>query len=339
MARGVDGFRVDTIPSLFEDEGYPDEPLANDPNCLPVDYCYLNHIYSKDRPQTFDMVIQWRQVLKEFASQNDEIPRVIMTEAYSPVDVVMGYYGNSTHDGASFTFNFFFIRNTSLTSNGLDFKKIIDTWMYYLPEGRTANWVLGNHDNHRVGDRIGKDRIDVLNIMVMTLPGVGVSYNGEEFGQLDGFVSWEETQDPNALNAGEDRYLQFTRDPERTPLQWDESKNAGFSNGNKTWLPVSKLYKETNAKKAIDAKESHYHVYNDVMALRKEKTLQDGSLKTISVNDGVLILIRELEGSETYASILNFGSNTEIIDLGSVKELPQNLNVRVASVGAKLKKG
>lgn len=65
----MSGFRVDAVPHLFEimkdaDGNYPDEPLSgntNDPN----DWNYLNHIYTKDMPETIDMVYQWREVLDE----------------------------------------------------------------------------------------------------------------------------------------------------------------------------------------------------------------------------------------------------------------------------------
>ncbi|XP_044726443.1 maltase 1-like [Chrysoperla carnea] len=221
-------------------------------------------------------------------------------------------------------------------------KKLIDTYLEYLPSGRTPNWVLGNHDNHRVADRLGAGRIDALNIYTMTLPGVGVSYNGEEIGQEDGFVSWEETQDPNAINAGEDRYLQFTRDPERTPLQWDTTKNAGFSTANKTWLPVSDKYKQTNAKSQSPANaDSHYNVYKTLIQLRKKSTLQDGSVATQTVGKNVLVVTRELKNSPTYLSVLNLGDQNEVVDLSKVATnvVEKSLKVEVASVGASNKKG
>lgn len=65
---GVDGFRVDTISSLFEVAGYPDEPLSGDPGSTENDYGYLLHPYTNDQPETYDMVYQWRALLDEYTA-------------------------------------------------------------------------------------------------------------------------------------------------------------------------------------------------------------------------------------------------------------------------------
>lgn len=143
---GVDGFRIDAVPTLFEvnkdkDENYPDEPRNtwnNDPN----DPSYLNHIYTQDQPETIDMVYQWRAVMDEFQKEFGGDTRVIMTESYSPINVVMQYYGNATHEGAHMPFNFQIIMNLNNNSNAYDFKRTCDTWMDNMPEGKTPNWVV-----------------------------------------------------------------------------------------------------------------------------------------------------------------------------------------------------
>lgn len=66
MDRGVDGFRVDAIPHMFEDDQFRDEPLSFNPNAQPWEYDYLDHIYTKDHPLTFDMVYQFRDLLDEY---------------------------------------------------------------------------------------------------------------------------------------------------------------------------------------------------------------------------------------------------------------------------------
>jgi alpha-glucosidase len=71
MGKGVSGFRIDIIPALFEkiDENgnFPDEPLSNNPYCDKNDYCYLNHIYTMNQPETYDMAYQWRETLNKFS--------------------------------------------------------------------------------------------------------------------------------------------------------------------------------------------------------------------------------------------------------------------------------
>lgn len=65
-------------------------------------------------------------------------------------------------------------------------------------------------------------------MLSMILPGMAVTYNGDEIGMVDKRdISWEDTQDPQACNAGKEQYKKVSRDPERTPFQWDATKNAG----------------------------------------------------------------------------------------------------------------
>lgn len=86
-------------------------------------------------------------------------------------------------------------------------------------------------------------------------------FKGEEIAMTDGEVTWEETKDPAACNTDDPiNYYKASRDPERTPFQWDDSKNAGFTTGNSTWLPVARNYKEVNVKKQLEAPKSHYKV-------------------------------------------------------------------------------
>lgn len=67
-----------------------------------------------------------------------------------------------------------------------------------------------------------------MTMLTMILPGVAVTYYGEEIGMADYFnISWEATQDPQACNADKQSYQKFTRDPCRTPFQWDDTKNSG----------------------------------------------------------------------------------------------------------------
>jgi len=86
---------------------------------------------------------------------------------------------------------------------------------------------MGNHDNPRVASRF-PGRSDQMTMLSMILPGLAVTYNGDEIGMVDKRdISWEDTQDPQACNAGKEQYANLSRDPERTPFQWDATKNAG----------------------------------------------------------------------------------------------------------------
>lgn len=86
---------------------------------------------------------------------------------------------------------------------------------------------MGNHDNPRVYSRY-PGRGDQMTMLSMVLPGLAVTYNGDEIGMVDKRdISWKDTKDPAACNVGEQRYAAASRDPERTPFQWDATKNAG----------------------------------------------------------------------------------------------------------------
>jgi alpha-glucosidase len=91
---------------------------------------------------------------------------------------------------------------------------------------------MGNHDNKRVASRFGQDMVDPINTLVMLLPGTAITYNGEEIGMADGTVRWDQTVDPWGKSGGMAKYEMTSRDPFRTPFQWNDLHNAGKSIGN-----------------------------------------------------------------------------------------------------------
>lgn len=79
----------------------------------------------------------------------------------------------------------------------------------------------------RASTRFGEELVDALNVLTAFLPGSKITYYGEEIGMKNAFVPWSQTQDPAALMLGPNRYLEATRDPQRTPMQWNDNDNAG----------------------------------------------------------------------------------------------------------------
>ncbi|TDG41740.1 hypothetical protein AWZ03_011846 [Drosophila navojoa] len=314
LDRGVAGFRIDAVPWCFEvvpdaDGRYPDEPLSGY-TTDPDDAAYLKHIYTQDLIETVDMVYQWRQLLDDYQRIHGGDTRVLMVETYSSLDYVMKFYGNRTTKGAQIPFNFQFIvggegnkNNTELSANG--FVKIINSWLGQMPAGQTANWVMGNHDQRRVGSRYGEGRIDIMNMLQMFLPGVSITYQGEELGMTDGYISWADTRDPAACNSNETIYQQFTRDPARTPMQWSSEANAGFSTNSSTWLPINPNYVAVNVAAESAADTSHLKLYKQLVELRKSKTLQYGSTRYAAINENVLAIKRALSGQPTYVLVAN----------------------------------
>lgn len=149
LQRGVDGFRIDAVPFLYEIEKdstgkYLDEPRTNDPACGPDDTCYLNHIYTQNLDPTFDMVYQWRAVMDEFKTENGGDTKILMTEAYTSLENNMRLYTNGVKKGSQIPFNFELISNLKDTSTATDYAKYINLWLNTMPKAEDfqANWVV-----------------------------------------------------------------------------------------------------------------------------------------------------------------------------------------------------
>lgn len=100
-------------------------------------------------------------------------------------------------------------------------------------------------------------------------------------------ISWNQTVDPPALNAGEERYYLSSRDFHRSPFQWDDSPNAGFTRGNKTWLPVNYNYYYTNVQIQQKYPLSHLNVYKKLVELRKNAAFVNGTYEGTVLTDDV----------------------------------------------------
>lgn len=96
----------------------------------------------------------------------------------------------------------------------------------------------------------------------------------------DVIISWEDSVDPPACNSNETTYYAVSRDPCRTPFQWDDSRNAGFNRFTKPWLPISTNYKCVNVKTQRAQPRSHLNNYKRLIKLRKEASLGDASYES-----------------------------------------------------------
>ncbi|KAB0799128.1 hypothetical protein PPYR_07008 [Photinus pyralis] len=333
LDKGVDGFRIDAIPYLFEDDRFLDEPLSNAPGVPSDNHKYLNHPYTSDQPETFDMVQQWRQLVDTYTQEHGGDARVIMTEAYTDINNTMRYYGEGDKNGAHFTFNFQFVSYLKKESTANDILNIINEWLDKMPAKYTSNWVLGNHDNTRIATKYGPERVDGMNMLIAGLPGVMVTYNGEEIGQENGEVSWEQGQDPSACIANKEDFQSISRDFERTPFQWDDTVNAGFNKGKAPWLPVSNKYKETNLKaQSIPGVKSHFHVYQELVELRRESAFTDGAFKRAALSENVLAYTRGLENGPVYLVVINIANVSERVDISRFEGVKTNVKVLISNI-------
>ncbi|XP_076288788.1 alpha-glucosidase-like [Lasioglossum baleicum] len=329
LNKGVDGFRVDAIPHLCEDARLLDEPLTghtDDPN----NYDYTVKKYTQSQPHTYEIVKGWSKVLKEYKGN-----RAMMMEAYTDIPHTMKYFSS----GASFPFNFGMITNLNENSTVAEYKQLIDTWMTSMPNSGTANWVAGNHDKSRLATRFGPERARAVTLMTLLLPGVSVTYNGDEIGMVDTWVSWKDTKDPQGCNAGQDGFETMSRDPARSPFQWDKTTSAGFSTNPKTWIPVNANYKTVNLETEKAQKDSYYNFYNSIAWLRKAPFVRKGSLVMNLLNKNVLLVARETAENGSVYAIVNLGASQESVDLSVLDNVSCRLNVYYSTVNFDLTSG
>ncbi|CAB3230468.1 unnamed protein product [Arctia plantaginis] len=337
LAKGVAGFRVDAVNCLYEVDKnlfggrYPDEPLSGNIDAHPESHDYHNHIYTKDQNETYYMVYEWREVFDEFKAI-DGLTRVMMTEVYASVQDVMKYFGEGDKKGAQMPFNFDLITDVNEFSSAYDIKRAVDKFITYKPLDKQANWVVGNHDNSRMATRYGSSLVDGINMIVLLLPGVGVTYMGEELGLVDGYVSWEDTVDPSGCNTNDPiNYVSSSRDPERTPFQWNAEKNAGFSTADKTWLPVAEGYETLNAEVQMAAERSHFKIYQKLAKLRQEKVFRYGRYESLAMNADVFVF-RRWYNNENYLVVVNMRETDHEINLSYFENVTGDVSVVLRSI-------
>ncbi|XP_053692702.1 probable maltase [Sabethes cyaneus] len=335
LDRGIGGFRIDAIPYLFESAEvngrYRDEPLSRATDD-PENPKYLIHSETFDQPETYDMIYQWRSLLDEYSAR-DNNTRIMMTEAYTSLPKNIELFGNKTANGSHIPFNFQLIRNLDQNSSAADFAKYVNIWWKALPAGRRSNWLLGNHDNGRIGSRLGKNKIDLYNIALQTLPDIAVTYYGEEIGMLDQWISWEQTIDPSGCQTSSKTYTLYSRDPFRTPMQWNSRKNAGFSQADRTWLPAADNYKRLNVFQQSRAKKSHLKIFKQLTKFRKGPILSHGDFQMHLINKQLVAYKRNLVGVGYVITVLNFARYPQHLNLTSAfKGLPRRMKVEISSL-------
>ncbi|XP_063989158.1 maltase 2-like [Diachasmimorpha longicaudata] len=334
LDHGVDGFRIDAINYLFEDTEYPDEPELWKPDLPADDYDRLDHIYSRDQVETYTLLKAWRKVL-DTHSKKDKETKILLTEAYTNLPLTMQYYDA----GSNIPMNFMFMTPLDNRSTTRDFKRNIDTWINNVPKGHSPNWIVGNHDQHRVATRYGRKRADGFLMLSAVLPGTGIIYYGDEIGMEDRNMTFKETVDPAGCNAGSQRYRLKSRDPERTPYQWDNTTSAGFSVNNKTWLPVNPNYKTLNLAAQKTDPSSHYSLFKKLVALKKMPIMDTGEVQVILVGYEVMGVVRKLPDTPPVVLLMNFESYALVIDARTWMNIPEEMTVLVASVGSGIPSG
>jgi glycosidase len=300
---GVDGFRVDAIAHLFEDPLLRDEELL--PNQTQITYNSFVHNYTKDYPEIHGVARRWRKLMDSYGE------RLMIGEIYSDTKTVMSFFGSAKEPEFSFPFNFFLLENSQWTGTAV--AKIVSDWINNQPSFGWPNWVLGNHDNPRIATKAGPERVRLLNVLLLLLPGTPTTYYGEELG-LESV--------PVPKNLSRDTNTDQPRDGERTPMLWNNSAHAGFTTlGATPWLPLHD--NSTIAKFNVETQKanpkSSLNLYRELVTLRGSAEFQHGTYKQIgeATEESLVFLRYYKEGlrmtKSRYVVAINFSGNETVV--------------------------
>ena len=233
LDRGVDGFRIDVAPMVMKDPQLRDNPPNPNPeaerNSRLGSWLKQLHTHDHAHPDMHELYQDFRRLLESYPGD-----RVSIGELHHPdFDTWAKYYGER-QDEIHVPFNFHVI-NSPWRADAI--RRAVEGVQGVLPAGAWASWVLGNHDQPRFASahRAGREQAKVGMLMLLTLRGTPTIYYGEEIGMVDVPVATADARDPL-----ERREPGRGRDPERSPMQWDASPNAGFTPpGVQPWLPLA----------------------------------------------------------------------------------------------------
>ena len=298
--RGVDGFRVDAIFAAIKDDRFRDNPPDRRARGIPGlgDMPGEDPLWSYNRPEVHDVVRHLRRVTDEFPD------RVLVGEAYVPVEELATYLGSGRDDEFHLAFNFELL-GSPFTHR--DLTLAIERSEALHPPGTLPTYAFSNHDKSRQATRWGEDRAALAAFMLMTLRGVAVMYAGEEIGMVDADASV--LPDPPFDRAG--------RDAARTPMHWSGEPGGGFTTGT-PWLPLVDGASRNVAAQSADA-GSILNLYRRLITARHaSEALVHGEHRSFfGVAPDVLAWMREA-GHERVLCVMNVAAEPRRCDLAAV---------------------
>jgi alpha-glucosidase len=299
---GVSGFRLDAVDLLFEDPNLQDNPVLEGKTGLGD--VKMENKYNDKLPEV-------HTELKKLRSVADQSNAVLIGETYtSNRDELKEYYGDH-NDEIQMPMDFMFCEVNKLSP--AEFRTQIAN------AESTGGWpvyVIGNHDMPRsyvrYGDGQHNDQIAKLMAgLYLTLRGTPIMYYGEELGMENNDpVRKEDVKDPLGVTGWPN---EKGRDGERTPMQWNDSPNAGFSRAT-PWLPVPASYKTHNVAGELQDPNSILQFYRHLLALRhQEHALLDGDYIALNQdNPDVLSYLRRYK-NEAVLVVLNMSAMAQQI--------------------------
>jgi alpha-glucosidase len=304
--RGVDGFRIDVLWHMLKAADFPDNPPNPAYRFEMGEMHRLLQLHSTDQPEVHRIAAEMREIADSYGAKGQG-ERVLIGEIYLPVDRLMHYYGGERR-GVHLPFNFQLI-DTPWEVHSL--ASVITNYEAALPPGGWPNWVLGNHDRPRVATRRGQAQARVAAVLLLTLRGTPTLYYGDELGLSDVMIESSQVRDPRELR---EPGLALGRDPVRTPMSWDSSENAGFTNA-KPWLPLHVDWPTRNVARMTEDPQSILTLYRRLLALRRDRlALSVGDFVLLNVEDEILVYERRQE-AERLIVALNLGERQHRLQL------------------------
>jgi len=323
LDKGIDGFRMDVINLLSK----PDSVTQHDP---PLNTTNMWETFDGPRMQEFldemsDRVLEGRDVfaLGEMMGRMDMDTAQDYVEAEGPLSTLFHFdHVLLDHGGAIWERNDWDLN---------DLRDVLNRWQYGLAEKGWNSIYLSNHDQPRLVSRFGNDgeyreeSAKLLATLVFTLRGTPYIFQGAEIGMTNyPFDSLDEFRDvetinpvQNALDSGaiesfdsvKHALRQNSRDNARTPMQWSDDENAGFTDG-EPWIGVNPNHTEINVEAARADPDSIWNYYRELIDLRKNSDVSDVMVYghyDVLINDHeeVWSYIRTL-GDERLLVTLNF---------------------------------
>jgi alpha-glucosidase len=298
--RGVAGFRLDAVDTLFEDPAMRDNPVlpGTDKFGDPLE----ENLYNTKLPEVHVVLRDLRKV----ADQNNA---VLIGETWTKdVSELKQYYGAHS-DELQMPMDFMFTTVNKLSPP--EFRRQIAA---VDSAGGWPVFVISNHDIVRSAVRYGDGQNNqaiakLMGSLYLTLRGTPIMYYGEEIGM--------ENNDPTRKEDVKDPIgrvgwpMEKGRDGERTPMQWDDSPNAGFTRGT-PWLPVPLSYKTVNVAGEMKDPASTLNVYRNLLALRHQNhALLDGDYVALNQSDPNVLSYLRRYNNEAVLVVLNMSSQPQ----------------------------
>jgi alpha-glucosidase len=309
LDKGVAGFRLDAVPSLFEDAQLRDEPYVEGVDAYGERK--VARVFTDNLPEVHGVLRELRQVTNEYPG------RVLIGETYLPnvFELAKMYGRNRDELHLPMDMQLGFINHLSVD----EFRTRLFEAETEL-NGNVPLFAFDNHDNvrsiDRYGDGVHNDAIQRLIATVLLTPRASaLIYYGEELGMTTNTPTRvEDVRDPIGRMGWPN---EKGRDGERTPMQWNNDTNAGFGGTHRPWLPLGPNYRTVNV--AVESKEpdSLLNYYKRLIKLRKEnEQLRDGDfVLTNDKSDTVLSYLRVTRNGNAVVVAMNFTAQPQTVSL------------------------